>query len=397
MFKKPFFLLIGLIFQFSCSAQIDPHQSHEENLVLSGAYQFDSYLPMLKDKRVALVANHTSKLNRTHLADSLLALDVNLVKVFSPEHGFRGKASAGEQISAEKDAKTGLPIVSLYGSHKKPTTEDLQDVDIVLFDLQDVGVRVYTYISTMSYVMEACAENYIPVVVLDRPNPNGHYVDGPVLEKDFSSFVGLHPVPLVHGMTVGEYARMLNGEGWLENGIKCELRVIPVKNYDHNTLYQLPVQPSPNLRDMNAIYLYPSLVLFEGTIVSVGRGTEHPFEVLGHPDFMIGSYTFKPEPNDGAKHPKHEGQQCYGTSLIGYTQQAGIPDELKLGWLIAYYDYFKEKEDFFIPFFDKLAGNDKLRKQIISGMSEEEIRDSWEVGLECFEKVREKYSLYGGF
>lgn len=397
MFKKPFFLLIGLIIQFSCSAQINPHQSHEEIPVLSGAYQFDSYLPLLKDKRVALVANHTSLVNRTHLADSLLALDVSLIKVFSPEHGFRGKASAGEQISDEKDAKTGLPIVSLYGSHKKPTAEDLQGVDIVLFDLQDVGVRVYTYISTMTYVMEACAENDIPVVVLDRPNPNGHYVDGPVLEKDFSSFVGLHPVPLVHGMTVGEYARMLNGEGWLENGIKCELSVIPVQNYDHNTLYQLPVQPSPNLRDMNSIYLYPSLVLFEGTIVSIGRGTEHPFEVLGHPDFMIGSYTFKPEPNDGAKHPKHEGQQCYGTSLIGYTQQAGIPDELKLGWLIAYYDYFKEKEDFFIPFFDKLAGTDKLRKQIISGMSEEEIRDSWEEDLDSFEKVREKYLLYRDF
>jgi len=397
MFKNVFILLFALIFQFGCSAQNKTVQHHDGITVLSGAYQFDSYLPMLKDKRVALVANHSSLVNRTHLADTLLSLGVNLVKVFSPEHGFRGKASAGEHISDKRDIKTGLPIVSLYGSHKKPRRDDLAGVNIVLFDLQDVGVRVYTYISTMTYVMEACAENNIPFVMLDRPNPNGHYVDGPVLEKEFSSFVGLHPVPLVHGMTVGEYARMLNGEGWLQNSIQCELSVIRVKNYDHSTLYQLPVEPSPNLRDMNSIYLYPSLVLFEGTIVSVGRGTVHPFEVLGHPDFMIGSYTFKPEPNAGAKHPKHEGRQCYGTSLIGYTQQAGIPDKLKLGWLIGYYDFFKEKEDFFIPFFDKLAGTDKLRKQIISGMSEEEIRESWEEGLEKFGRIREKYLLYRNF
>ena len=360
----------------------------------TGAERTKLYLHLLKDQKVGFVGNHTSMIGHTHLVDSLLKLGINIVRVFSPEHGFRGNADAGAVIASGIDQKSGLPVISLYGDHKKPTKDDLKDIELFIFDIQDVGVRFYTYISTMTYVMEACAENNIPLIILDRPNPNGHYVDGPVLDTTFRSFIGLHAVPVVHGMTVGEYARMLNGEGWLENGLQCDIKLIPVENYTHHTFYELPVNPSPNLKNMNAIYLYPSLCFFEGTIVSVGRGTKHPFEVFGHPDFAIGSYVFTPESMKGAGNPKYEGQNCYGTSLISYTKTSGIPYQINLSWLFNYYDYFKEKDGFFNSYFDKLAGTDKLRKKIENGISKEEIKISWQDDLNAFKKIRKKYLLY---
>ncbi len=362
-----------------------------------GAGRTELYFPLIKNKKIGIVANHTSLINGKHLVDSLIDAGLNIKMIFSPEHGFRGTADAGENIKNGIDSKTGLAVISLYGTHKKPTKEDLKDIDIILFDLQDVGVRVYTYISTMTYVMGACAENNIPVLILDRPNPNGHYVDGPVLDTAFRSFVGMHPVTLVHGMTIGEYARMINGEGWLEGGRECDLTVIPVKGYDHTKHYQLPVKPSPNLPNMNTVYLYPSLVLFEGTIVSIGRGTDHPFEVIGHPEFMTGSYTFTPKSNPGARNPKHKNTPCYGTGLINLTENAGIPDSVNLHWLIGYYNFFKDRKEFFNAYFDKLAGTDALRKQILENKSEHEIKKSWEDDLNEFKKIRRKYLLYADF
>ncbi len=365
--------------------------------IKTGAEKTELYYPLIKDKRTAVVSNHTSMVGEMHLVDTLVSMEFKVVKVFSPEHGFRGTAGAGDTIDSETDIKTGLQVISLYGTHKKPTAEDLAGVDVVLFDIQDVGIRVYTYISTMTYIMEACAENDIPVIILDRPNPNGHYIDGPLLDTSFRSFVGLHPVPLVHGMTIGEYARMVNGEGWLGDAIKCDLEVIPVENYAHKMLYQLPVKPSPNLPNMNAVYLYPSLVLFEGTMVSIGRGTDHPFEVIGHPDFLIGSFVFTPESKPSAQSPKHEGKHCYGTGLINLTGHAGIPDSICLHWLLGYYDFFKDRDDFFISYFNTLAGSNQLKTLIINGKSEAEIKASWQEGLGKFEKIREKYLLYEDF
>jgi uncharacterized protein YbbC (DUF1343 family) len=334
-------------------------------------------------------------IGNTHLVDSLLKLGVNIIKVFGPEHGFRGNAGAGEKVKDNTDIKTGLPVISLYGKHKKPTPGDLKDVDVVVFDIQDVGVRFYTYISTMTYVMEACAENGTDFIVLDRPNPHGGYIDGPVLEPDYSSFVGMHKVPVVHGMTVGEYARMVNGEGWLNNGVQCNLKVIKVGNYTHNSYYKLPVPPSPNLPDMNAIELYPSLCFFEGTIISVGRGTGKPFQVIGHPGFTEGDYSFTPVDIPGAAmNPKYEGEKCYGFDLSGFADTIVFEKRLDLRWLIKMYDYFKGKDDFFNSFFDKLAGTANLREQIISGLPEKEIRESWKPGLTGFNKIREKYLLY---
>jgi len=287
----------------------------------------------------------------------------------------------------------------LYGKNKKPQVADLADVDMVVFDIQDVGARFYTYISTMTFVMEACAENQIPVIILDRPNPNGFYVDGPVLESEFKSFVGLHPVPIVHGMTVGEYAKMVNGEGWLENGVKCELSVIPVENYTHRDFYELPVRPSPNLPNKNAVYLYPSLCLFEGTIVSVGRGTDFPFQVIGHPDFVTGSYLFTPKSIPGvASKPKYEGVTCFGQNLTGFAENiTNQPHQLSLFWLIEYYKILKDKGSFFDNYFEKLAGTAQLRKQIEEGWSEVQIRESWQPGLEKFRQIRKKYLLYPDF
>ncbi len=369
--------------------------STENNLIKPGAERTDEYLKLLNNRRVAVVANQTSMIGNTHLVDSLLKLGVNIIKVFGPEHGFRGNAGAGEKVKDNTDIKTGLPVISLYGKHKKPTPGDLKDVDVVVFDIQDVGVRFYTYISTMTYVMEACAENGTDFIVLDRPNPHGGYIDGPVLEPDYSSFVGMHKVPVVHGMTVGEYARMVNGEGWLNNGVQCNIKVIKVGNYTHNSYYKLPVPPSPNLPDMNAIELYPSLCFFEGTIISVGRGTGKPFQVIGHPGFTEGDYSFTPVDIPGAAmNPKYEGEKCYGFDLSGFADTIVFEKRLDLRWLIKMYDYFKGKDDFFNSFFDKLAGTANLREQIISGLPEKEIRESWKPGLTGFNKIREKYLLY---
>ena len=391
---KKLFILLLLFVQICGCTQV----SKNNGLVKPGAERIGKYLELLNDKRIAIVANQTSTIGKTHLVDSLLGLGVNIIKVFGPEHGFRGDAGAGEKIKDNTDIKTGLPVISLYGKHRKPTPDDLKDIDIVVFDIQDVGVRFYTYISTMTYVMEACAENDIEFLVLDRPNPHGSYVDGPVLEPDYSSFVGMHQVPVVHGMTVGEYAQMVNGEGWLENGAKCNLKVIKVQNYTHNSYYKLPIPPSPNLPNMNAIELYPSLCFFEGTIISVGRGTNLPFQVIGHPDFQEGDYSFSPVDISGvAMNPKYEGKVCKGFDLSGYADTIVFEKRLDLRWLIQMYKYFQGKDDFFISFFDKLAGTDKLRKQIIAGLTENEIRENWKPQLEDFKTIRKKYLLYPDF
>lgn len=360
---------------------------------VSAAMQLDDYLPMLEGKRVGVVGNQTSIIGETHLVDSLLSLGVDIRKIYTPEHGFRGKADAGAKVNSSKDEKTGLPIVSLYGKNKKPTPEMLKGVDVILFDLQDVGVRFYTYISTMSYVMEAAAENGLPVIVLDRPNPNGFYVDGPVLKTENKSFVGMHQVPVVYGMTIGEYAMMVNGEDWLKGGITCDLTVIPIKDYNRNAIYELPVKPSPNLPNWESVYLYPTLCFFEGSIVSLGRGTETPFQVYGHPD-MRGSYTFTPNSTSGASKPLLEGQRCRGENLVEYAHDyAHNANQLHLEWIIEAYQQLKGK-DFFIDYFRLLAGDKQLRRDIENGKSADEIRASWENDLESFKAMREKYLMY---
>lgn len=349
-----------------------------------------SYLEALKGKRLALVVNHSSLYGQTHLVDELLARGLQIKKVFAPEHGFRGNADAGESIKNEMDTQTGLPIVSLYGKNKKPTPQQLADVDVVIFDIQDVGVRFFTYISTMHYVMEACAENQKAFYVLDRPNPNGHYIAGSVLQKGFESFIGMHPIPIVHGLTVGELAQMINGEKWLAGGLECNLTVVKMQNYTHSTPYNLPVKPSPNLPNQNAIAWYPSLCLFEGTPMSVGRGTEFPFQVVGFPDKRMGDFSFTPKSIVGmAKKPLYENQVCYGKD---YRNLA--PPAFTLAPLIEFYKKFPEKDKFFNSFFDKLAGNSQLKEQIRQGMSEEQIQATWEKDLENYKKLRKKYLLY---
>jgi uncharacterized protein YbbC (DUF1343 family) len=367
--------------------------------IQTGAQQFEQYARYLQGKNVAVLGNQTSLVGKQHLVDFLLGKGITVTKVMSPEHGFRGNAGAGEHVADGKDSKTGLPIISLYGRHRKPTKEDLKDVDVVVFDLQDVGLRFYTYISTLQYLMEACAEHDVKVIVLDRPNPNGYFVDGPILEPKYKSFVGMQPVPVVHGMTVGEYARMLNGEHWLKDSLQCDLTVIPVKGYRHAQLYQLPVKPSPNLPTMEAVYLYPSLCLFEGTKMSIGRGTDKPFELLGHPELPHWDTIFIPKPIPGvAPHPKLEGKECKGYVLTDYARhRTTYEKQINIYWLITAYFDLGAKDDFFSGFFDKLAGTDQLRKQIIAGKTEMEIRQSWEAGLERFKKIRAKYLLYQDF
>jgi len=366
--------------------------------VAVGAERVGDYLPLLTGQRVGVVTNQTGRIGNAHLVDSLLSLKVDVVKVFAPEHGFRGEADAGEHVKDQRDTRTGLPLVSLYGANKKPTAAQLADVDVLLFDIQDVGVRFYTYIGTLHYVMEAAAEHGKRVVVLDRPNPNGFYVDGPVLDKAHASFVGMHPVPLVHGMTVGEFAGMINGEGWLKDGVRCDLAVVPCAGYDHGTFYELPVRPSPNLPNMAAVYLYPSLGLFEGTIVSVGRGTERPFQVIGYPGNPVGRHTFTPVPMPGAKDPPHKGKICTGFDLGEYGSfQSRMDRRFRLHWLIDLYHNAPDKSGFFTPFFDKLAGGPDLRKRIIAGEDEERIHASWQPGLKAFMEVRKKYLLYQDF
>mgnify|MGYP001353668962 FL=1 len=360
---------------------------HAQQLIL-GSERMEEIINSIDNKNIAIVGNQTSLVNDIHLVDTLISLKQNIISVFSPEHGFRGTEDAGAIIDNEFDSKTGLPIISLYGKNKKPTREQLKGIDIIIFDIQDVGARFYTYISTLHYVMEAAGENNIKVIVLDRPNPNGHYVDGPILEKEFKSFVGMHEVPIVHGMTIGEYANMIVGEKWIDNS--CELEVINMINYNRNDLYELPIKPSPNLPNSKSINLYPSLCLFEGTNVSVGRGTDKPFQHFGSPFLMYYSYAFIPKSGPGSKFPKHENKTCTGRNLENYPYLSSI----NLNWLIESFKQTSNKEDFFNSFFDKLAGSDKLRTQIISGLNEKEIKSSWETGLKKFKKTRDKYLLY---
>jgi len=385
----------------------DINRTKDDNTIIVGANKTRDYLPLLKGKRVGIVGNQSSVIfkdnqhtTNTHLVDSLLKLQINIIAVFSPEHGFRGTADAGELVKDGTDDKTGLPIISLYGDHKKPKLEKDSSksdkaLDIMIFDLQDVGARFYTYISTLHYVMEACAEAKIPLLILDRPNPNGHYVDGPVLEKAHKSYVGMHPIPVVHGMTIGEYAQMINGENWLKNEVQCDLKIITVENYSHDTLYVLPIKPSPNLPNTTAINLYPSLCFFEGTNVSIGRGTSNQFQVVGSPFFELKShnYTFTPQPNEGAKYPKHQNKVCSGYNL---SQQQPL-NALNLSWLIEFYKANKEhapKETFFTDFFTLLAGTKKLQQQIEAGLSEMEIKASWQNDLKDFKTMRKPYLIY---
>ncbi len=370
-----------------------------EDSVITGAERLTEYLPLIQNKNVALVINQTSLVDHTHLLDTLIALDVNVVKIFSPEHGFRGEDDAGKKINNSIDVTSGLPIVSLYGSSKKLSSEQLNNIDIVIYDIQDVGVRFYTYISTMHYVMEACAENNIKLIVLDRPNPNGYYVDGPVLQKGFESFIGMHPVPVVYGLTAGEFALMINNEGWLQNNIQCNLQVITCTNYDHNANYKLPVAPSPNLKTMKAIYLYPTLCFFEGTTVSVGRGTTSPFEIYGSPHIPPTDFSFIPKPSPGASAPFLDGEICNGFSYTDESIDLIREDKFNLDHLIKMYELFTDKNKFFLQnnFFNKLAGNDILMRQIKAGLSSNEIKLSWEDDLENYKEIRKKYLLYPDF
>ncbi|MEO8066392.1 MAG: DUF1343 domain-containing protein [Flavobacteriales bacterium] len=398
-------LALATTFLAACSgnAQVTalepvPGQPDSTIAIVVAAERTSEYVPGLLGKRVAVVTNHTGRIKETLLVDSLLSLRVNVVKVFSPEHGFRGDADAGAHVADTRDPKTGLAVISLYGEGKKPTPKAMEDVDVVLFDLQDVGVRCYTYISTLHYVMEACAEQHKPLIVLDRPNPNGFFVDGPVLRKQYASFVGLHPVPLVHGMTIGEYAGMINGEEWLKDGAQCPLTVIHCTGYDHTTYYSLPVKPSPNLPDMSAVYLYPSLVLFEGTPVSVGRGTGKPFQCIGLPDGTLGNYTFTPRAMPGATDPPYKGTECRGMDLEEYgTFYSRMNQAISLQWLIGFSKQAAEKKAFFSSFFDQLAGSPDLRGLLLDGADELRIRAAWQPGLAEFMKVRAKYLLYPDF
>ncbi len=393
--------------------------------VIPGAWRTDRYLPMLEGKRVAVCGNQTSLVDTcryeilsadsnilfidcsrqsnvsaemSHIVDVLLANKVQVVKIFCPEHGFRGNAEAGAHIASGVDERTGLPVISLYGNNKKPLPAQLADVDVIVFDLQDVGCRFYTYISTLHYVMEAAAENRVEVVVLDRPNPNGYFVDGPVLQPKWRSFVGMHPVPVVYGMTIGEYAFMINGERWLAGGKTCPLTVIPLEGYTHQTRYTLPVRPSPNLPNDESIYLYPSLCFFEGTNVSIGRGTDYPFQLYGSPTFTKGDYTFTPQPVKGvSENPPCKGQRCRGYFLYPYAHESLLgSNSLNLEYLLNAYQCTSDKSTFFTnaAFFDKLAGTDQLRKQIVQGYTEAQIRATWQADLDSFMLVRAKYLLY---
>ena len=400
-------VLLCVLIGISCGSKSKSEISHDykvlqlsqqESDVMVGANQTALYLPILKGKRIGIVANQTSVIFKknhefVHLVDSLLTLGTDVKKVFSPEHGFRGTSDAGEEVKDGLDSKTGLPLVSLYGDNKKPKPEQLKDLDIVIFDIQDVGVRFYTYISTLHYLMEACAEAKIPVLILDRPNPNGQYVDGPTLDLKNKSFLGMHPIPLVHGMTIGEYAQMINGEHWLENGIQCPITVIPVKNYTHQSSYSLTIRPSPNLPNDQSIALYPSLGLFEGTNINAGRGTEFQFQRYGAPflDKNMFKFTYTPIENFGAKNPKHKGKLCYGEDL----KNEEVGHNVSLKWLIKAYNNSTDKKLVFNAInFTKHAGTDQLQKQIEAGLSEDEIKATWQDDLKRFEKIREKYLIY---
>ncbi|MDB4204418.1 DUF1343 domain-containing protein [Polaribacter sp.] len=394
---KPFkstYLFLFLLLNF----QLISYAQSSDLKVETAAARIGLYLNLLKGKNIAVVANQTSvifkelykkKQEARHLVDSLLTLGIEVKKVFAPEHGFRGKADAGEVVKDGFDTKTGLQIISLYGKNKKPSPAQLKEIDIVVFDIQDVGARFYTYISSLHYVMEACAEAGIPVIILDRPNPNSHYIDGPVLEVKHTSFVGMHTVPVVYGMTIGEYGQMINGEKWLKNGIQCDLKVIPLKNYNHQTKYSVPIKPSPNLPNDKSINLYPSLCFFEGTNVSAGRGTEMQFQVYGSPYITKSSFTFTPQANEGSKYPKYKKQRCFGEDL----RTAKNLNKLDLSYLLKAYQQNTSKE-FFNTFFTKLAGTERLQEQIEQGLSEKEIRKTWVQDIISFKKIRKKYLLY---
>ena len=424
-FKNTFLFISTLLILVGCSTTKNNLISNTDKTPLpsstntkdrkfkTGAENFESYLPLLKDKRVGIVTNQTGVFKSTpiiehrssslypsenkgsiniSIVDYLLGQNINLQKIYAPEHGFRGTADAGELIVDGKDTKTNLPIISLYGSNKKPKPEHLEGIDILVFDLQDVGARFYTYISSLHYVMEACAENNIPLLVLDRPNPNGTIVDGPILEKEHTSFVGMHEIPVLHGMTIGEYAKMINGEKWLIDSLQCNLTIIPCLNYSRDMKYSLPVKPSPNLPNDQSINLYASLCFFEGTNVSLGRGTEKQFQIYGSP-FLPESefdFSFTPKPNFGAKDPVHNGKLCFGEDLTEIRKV----HRLELKWLLKAYENTADKTVFFTDFFTKLAGTKKLREQIEAGMTEKEIRKTWQEGLEQFKEVRKKYLIY---
>ncbi|WP_460513999.1 exo-beta-N-acetylmuramidase NamZ family protein [Cyclobacterium sediminis] len=378
----------------SSSIKILAPSEEEKAEILPGADRPEVYLPKLRGKKVALAVNQTSILpskGNMHLVDFLLGQGIEIKKVFVPEHGFRGKADAGEKVDNSIDSETGIPLVSLYGSSKKPSEEALADVDIVIFDIQDVGIRFYTFISTLHYLMEACAEQDKKLMIFDRPNPNGDYVDGPVLEKGYESFVGMHLIPIVHGLTVGELAQMINGEGWLKGAVKAPIEVIPVANWEHKDHYSLPVKPSPNLPNDLAIRLYPSLCFFEGTDISLGRGTMFPFQVYGYPDPKFGDFTFTPVSIDGmSKYPPQQDKLCYGKDL----RDEPLSHQFTLSYLLDAYRIADKGASFFNAFFDKLAGSDRLRKSIIAGESEESIRSSWQKELDAYKTKRKLYLIY---
>lgn len=394
-------IFLFFMLQVAGFSQIIQKYTTANDSIVVAAERVEEYLPYLQNKRVAIVGNQTSVVSNCHLVDTILAHGINIVKVFAPEHGFRGEAANGEKINNGIDSQTGLPIISLYGKDKKPSDKMLENVDVIVFDIQDVGARFYTYISSMHYVMEAAAENNIEVVILDRPNPNGFYVDGPVLDLDYQSFVGMHPIPIVHGMTIAELALMINGEGWLEKAIQCEIHIIPCENYSHKDLYKLPIAPSPNLPNMTSVYLYPSLCLFESTEISVGRGTDFPFQIFGYPKLENGTFSFTPKKIEGvSEYPKFKDENCQGYDLrefgnFYFTNGGG----LYLDWLIGIYTNYPDQSSFFNHnnFFDNLAGNKKLRQQITTGVSVQRIKESWDVDISTFKNKRKKYLLYPDF
>jgi len=386
-----YFIVVSVFFNLQIASAIKFEK------VKVGAERTEQYLPLLKGKKVAVIANHTSFVGQTHLVDTLVSLGIDVKKIFAPEHGFRGLEDAGGTIKNSIDIKTGLPVISLYGKNKKPTSEQLKGIDIVVFDIQDVGVRFYTYISTMHLAMEACAENNVSFLVLDRPNPNGYFVDGPVLDMKYKSFIGMDPIPIVHGLTVAELAQMINGESWLKNGVKCDLKYVLCEDYNHNTMYELPIKPSPNLPNMTAVLYYPTVGLLEGSSLSVGRGTEKPFQYVGHPELYDGYVEFTPKSMPGAKHPKWEGVECKGYDVndngIDYiVAKKGIG----LACILKAYANVP-KEDFFKSSFNKLAGNKELQLQIQFLEHEDAIRKSWEANLKKYKEMRKKYLLYKDF
>ena len=412
-----FFLLVIALTLFSCTNAQITGKPAKSLRIIAGAERMDTYLPLLKGKSVAVFANQTSMVGNIHLIDTLTKRGIKVVKIFGPEHGFRGTASAGEELNNAVDTKTGIAIISLYGDHKKPTKDDLKGIDILLFDIQDIGVRFYTYISSLQYYLEAALENNIPLMILDRPSPNGFYVDGPVLQPKFKSFIGMQPVPVVYGLTIGEYALMLAGEKWLSpeaNKINTynittrptadtpfHVQIIKCSNYDHNSKYVLPVAPSPNIRDIQSIYLYPSTCFFEGTVLSEGRGTDKPFQIFGHPSYPNTMYAFTPKPNEGAKNSKCYYQECYGWNLSGTPEKIlkDLNKKINLKYLLDAYKLFPGKDSFFLKnnFINKLAGNDVLMQQVKQGKTESEIRKSWEPVLGNYKKIRKKYLLYKDF